>query len=144
MPAAGVGDRSFRAALDELRPGVEALLEVAAPDVSGGGSNNWALGPTRTATGRPLLAGDPHRVLEMPNMYAQVHLACDEFDVIGLTIPGVPGFPHFAHNGSVAWCVTHAFMDIHDLYVERFSDHAQSCLFKEEWEPVRRRLERSR
>ena len=51
--------------------------------------------PRRTATGRPLVAGDPHRVLEMPNMYAQTHIACDEFDVIGLTVPGVPGFPHF-------------------------------------------------
>ena len=44
--------------------------------------------PERTATGRPLLAGDPHRVFEMPSMYAQAHLACDEFDVIGLTVPG--------------------------------------------------------
>jgi penicillin amidase len=131
----------YRAALENLRPGIDALLDIAAPDVTGGGSNNWALSPDRTATGRPLLAGDPHRVLEMPNMYAQVHLACDEFDAIGLTVPGVPGFPHFAHNGSVAWCVTHAFVDIHDLYVERFSLDAQTCLFKGQWEPVRRRRE---
>ena len=97
--------------------------------------------PERTATGRPLVAGDPHRVLEMPNMYAQMHVACDEFDVIGLTVPGVPGFPHFGHNDRVAWCVTHAFVDIHDLYVERFSDDGGSCLFKDQWEPVRRRRE---
>lgn len=131
----------YQAVLAELRPGIEALLETAAQDVSGGGSNNWALSPGRTATGRPMLAGDPHRVLEMPNMYAQVHLACDEFDVIGLTVPGVPGFPHFAHNGSVAWCVTHAFVDIHDLYVERFRDGGSAALFEDRWEPVRRRSE---
>ncbi len=53
-------------------------------------------------------------------MYAQLHLRCEEFDAIGLTVPGVPAFPHFGHNGSVAWCVTHAFADIHDLYVEQF------------------------
>ena len=53
-------------------------------------------------------------------MYAQAHLACDDFDVIGLTVPGAPGFPNFGHNGKVAWCVTHAFVDIHDLYIERF------------------------
>ena len=52
-------------------------------------------------------------------MYTQAHLACDPFDAIGLTVPGVPGFPHFAHNGSVAWSVTHAFADIHDLFVDR-------------------------
>ena len=74
----------------------------------------------RSATGRPVLAGDPHRVFEIPNMYAQHHLVCDDFDMIGLTVPGVPGFPHFGHNGKVAYCVTHAFMDIHDIFLERF------------------------
>jgi penicillin amidase len=137
----GLEKGPYRAALEELSAGVAALLEVAAPDVTGGGSNNWALAPQRTATGRPLVAGDPHRVLEMPNMYAQMHIACDEFDVIGLTIPGVPGFPHFAHNDRVAWCVTHAFVDIHDLFVERFADEGGSCLFMDRWEPVRRRRE---
>ena len=121
----GLEKGPFRAALDDLQPGVAALLEVAPHDVAGGGSNNWALAPSRTATGRPMLAGDPHRVLEMPNMYWQVHIACDEFDVIGLTVPGVPGFPHFGHNERVAWCVTHAFVDIHDLFVERFSDEGR-------------------
>jgi penicillin amidase len=131
----------FRAALEELQPGIAALLEIAPHDVAGGGSNNWALAPSRTATGRPMLAGDPHRVLEMPNMYWQVHLACDEFDVIGLTVPGVPGFPHFGHNERVAWCVTHAFVDIHDLFVERFSDEGRKALFKDAWEPVATRRE---
>jgi penicillin amidase len=137
----GLEKGPYRVALEELRVGAMALLEVAAPDATGGGSNNWALSPSRTATGRPLVAGDPHRVLEMPNMYAQMHLACDEFDVIGLTVPGVPGFPHFGHNESVAWCVTHAFVDIHDLYVERFSPDGKTYLYQEQWAPVRRRRE---
>src|SRR6218665_2250595 len=51
------------------------------------------------------------RMLEVANLYLQCHVACDEFDVIGLTSPGVPGFPHFAHNRDVAWCVTVAFVD---------------------------------
>ncbi len=137
----GLSTGPYQALMADLQPGVAALLETAAPDVSGGGSNNWALAPNHTETGRPLLAGDPHRVLEMPNMYAQVHLACDRFDVVGMTVPGVPGFPHFAHNGSVAWSVTHAFMDIHDLYVERFDADAQASLYQGQWEPVRRRTE---
>jgi penicillin amidase len=137
----GVETGAFTAELRELKPGIEALLGTAAPDVSDGGSNNWILAPDRTETGRPLLAGDPHRVLEMPNMYAQVHLACDEFDVIGLTVPGVPGFPHFGHSESVAWSVTHAFVDIHDLYVECFGDGGATVLFRDTWEPVRRRRE---
>jgi penicillin G amidase len=81
-----------------------------------GGSNNWALAGSRTESGLPLLAGDPHRPLEMPNVYVQGHLACPEWDVLGLTIPGVPGFPHFGHNDRVAWCITHAMADDQDLY----------------------------
>ena len=86
----GLSTGPYQALMADLQPGVAALLETAAPDVSGGGSNNWALAPGHTETGRPLVAGDPHRVLEMPNMYAQVHLACDRFDVIGMTVPGLP------------------------------------------------------
>jgi penicillin G amidase len=81
-----------------------------------GGSNNWALAGARTASGLPLLAGDPHRPLEMPNVYVQGHLACPAWDVLGLAIPGVPGFPHFGHNDRVAWCITHAMADDQDLY----------------------------
>jgi penicillin amidase len=85
-----------------------------------GGSNSWALAGTRTASGRPLVAGDPHRALDTPNCYYQTHLACPEFDAIGLSFPGVPGLPHFGHNRHVAWCVTHAMADYQDVFVERF------------------------
>jgi penicillin amidase len=143
IPPGGEGVR-YLAALAELKPGLEALLGSGYPqqDVEiAGGSNNWALGPGRTSTGRPIVAGDPHRLLEMPSMYAQAHLACDEFDVIGLTIPGAPGFPNFGHNAEVAWCVTHAFVDIHDLYIERFDASVQNTRFKDGWKPVQRRAE---
>jgi penicillin amidase len=137
----GVEAARWTATLAELEPAIAALLDRAAPDAAGGGSNNWALSAGRSATGRPFLAGDPHRVFEIPNMYAQGHLACDAFDVIGLTVPGVPGFPHFAHNGRVAWCVTHAFVDIHDLFVERFDETATQVRFRDAWLPVTRRRE---
>lgn len=140
MPQGAEADR-WRASLADLAPAVAALMEAAAPDATGGGSNNWAVAPELSETGRPVLAGDPHRVFEMPNMYAQGHLACPDFDVIGLTVPGVPGFPHFAHNGQVAYCVTHGFADIHDLYVERFDAGARHALFQGGWEAVARRTE---
>ena len=142
FPPGAAGQR-WIASLSELAPAIAAVAELAAGDATGGGSNNWAVAPGRTASGRPLLAGDPHRQFEMPGMYAQTHLACDAFDAIGFTVPGVPGFPHFAHNGQVAWCVTHAFADIHDLYVERFqgSGDALVCAFQAEWEATTRRTE---
>lgn len=142
IPPGAEGVR-YLATLADLKPGLAALLaghDQQEAEVAGG-SNNWALGPQKTATGRPLLAGDPHRVLEMPSMYYQAHLACDDFDVIGLTVPGAPGFPNFGHNGKVAWCVTHAFVDIHDLYVERFDAKVENTSFKGGWKPVTHRAE---
>ena len=101
-----------------------------------GGSNNWAVRGSRTASGAPLLAGDPHRGLEAPSVYYQNHVACDEFDVVGFSFPGVPGFPHFGHNSHVAWCVTHAMADYQDLYIERFKDgDIRFYEFQGQWEP---------
>jgi penicillin amidase len=137
----GVEASRWEADLKALAPAIAALLEASGADATGGGSNNWAVGPSRSATGRPVLAGDPHRVFEIPNMYTQHHLACDAFDVTGLTVPGVPGFPHFAHNGRVAYCVTHAFMDIHDLYLERFDAAGAKTQTADGWQPVTRRTE---
>jgi penicillin G amidase len=103
--------------LKELSEGEAALAHL--PEWESG-SNNWAVAGARTASGRPLVAGDPHRPLDVPNVYYQNHLACPEFDAIGLSFPGVPGFTHFGHNRSVAWCVTHTAADYQDLYLERF------------------------
>lgn len=117
--------------LQELTDAEAALAEVAALD---GGSNNWAVSGRRTASGKPLVAGDPHRPLDVPNVYYQNHLACPEFDAIGLSFAGVPGFPHFGHNSAVAWCVTHTAADYQDLYIERFDPvDPGRYRFKDEW-----------
>jgi penicillin amidase len=84
------------------------------------GSNAWAVSGRRTAHGGAVLCNDSHRALDSPNVYWQCHLACPEFQVTGATFPGVPGFPHFGHNGQVAWAITHAHADTQDLYLERF------------------------
>jgi penicillin G amidase len=141
----GAEGKRWIAALQDLAPAVEALATLAGPEATDGGSNNWAVAPLLTATGRPLLAGDPHRAFEMPSLYSQFHLACDAFDAIGLSVPGVPAFPHFAHNGHVAFCVTHAFVDIHDVYVEKFKPGDASrylYLFQNEWRDTNIRHER--
>ncbi|GAB3233529.1 penicillin acylase family protein [Glycomyces halotolerans] len=83
------------------------------------GSNAWLLAGERTGSGAPILAGDPHRILEAPGIYQQIRLACEDFDVLGLAVPGVPGIAHFGHAGAVAWGVTNAMADYQDLYRER-------------------------
>jgi penicillin amidase len=107
------------------------------------GSNNWALGGSRTASGKPLLAGDPHRALDVPSVYYQNHLACPDWDAIGLSFPGVPGLPHFGHTARVAWCVTHGMADYQDLYIERFDASDPSRYeFRGEWREADVRQER--
>jgi penicillin amidase len=81
-------------------------------------SNAYGLSGQLTASGLPLVAGDPHRYLDLPGVYQQVRLACPDFDVVGLAFPGVPGVPHFGHAGSVAWAVTNAMADYQDLFIE--------------------------
>ena len=101
------------------------------------GSNNWVAGGARTASGLPLLAGDPHRALDVPNVYYQNHAACDAFDVVGFSFPGVPGFPHFAHNAHVAWCITHGQADYQDVFIEQFDpDDPLRYRFRDEWRQV--------
>ena len=100
----------------ELDTVLTAMAEASDPAA---GSNSWALAGDRTRSGAPLVAGDPHRLVEVPGVYYQCHLACPDFDAVGLAFVGVPGFPHFGHTAGVAWCVTNAYGDYQDLYVER-------------------------
>ncbi len=102
-------------AVEELGPETAGLFRAEGPPQ---GSNAYAVTGARTATGLPLIAGDPHRAFEDPNVYAQVRLTCDELDVAGFAFPGVPGIQHFGHAGGVAWAITNAMADYQDLYRE--------------------------
>ena len=79
------------------------------------------LGHVRRAA-QPVIAGDPHRSYEVPNVYYQLRLSCAPqagIEAAGFSFPGVPGIQHFGQNGDVAWGVTNAGADYQDLYVER-------------------------
>jgi penicillin G amidase len=104
------------------------------------GSNAWAVSAARTSHGAAVLCGDSHRALDTPNVYWQCHVTCPDFDVIGATFPGLPGFPHFGHNGKVAWAITHADADAQDLYLERFD--GIRYLTEGGWQQAATRIER--
>ncbi|WP_137990144.1 penicillin acylase family protein [Streptomyces vilmorinianum] len=98
----------------------EEWTELFATDGPGtAGSNGWVVSGDRTASGAAIVAGDPHRFIEAPGVYQQIRLACPEYDVLGLAVPGVPGLAHFGHTGRVAWAITNAMADYQDLYRER-------------------------
>lgn len=117
---------------------VDVFSGDAADALPTSGSNAWALHGSRTASGMPLIAGDPHRVLELPGVYQQVRLACDEFDVIGLAFPGVPGVSHFGHAGDAAWGVTNAVAHAVDVFRERLRPAADGyeALGPHGWRPA--------
>jgi penicillin amidase len=84
----------------------------------GGASNNWVAAGSRTGTGRPLLASDPHLRPRMPPAWYVVHLQGGELDVIGATLPGTLGVL-IGHNAHIAWGITAGLTDGQDLYVEK-------------------------
>ena len=83
------------------------------------GSNNWVIAGSRTASGLPLLANDPHLGLGIPSIWTAVHVTAPGLDVAGVTLPGVPGVI-LGRNRDVAWGCTNVHDDGADLYVEEF------------------------
>ena len=122
--------------LERLGSDGAALLHVEDPTAAA--SNGWLVTPGRTRTGGAVIAGDPHRVIEAPGVYQQVHLSCPDFTAFGLSVPGVPGLPHFGHAGDVAWAITNAAADYQDLYVEelRSVDGRLEARTPDGWAPV--------
>ncbi len=90
-------------------------------DVYMQGSNNWAIAPARTDTGRPILASDPHRAHALPSLRSVVHLTAPGLDIIGAGEPALPGIS-IGHNGTAAFALTIFPMDQEDLYVYETED----------------------
>ena len=84
---------------------------------AGTGSNCWAVSATKSASGGPLLANDPHLPLRLPCVWYQFYLEWPGRRLAGATLPGVPG-ALVGQNGQVAWGLTHTMLDDADLYVE--------------------------
>jgi penicillin G amidase len=121
--------------------GVERVAALD-PAVSGAaadaeGSNNWVVAPERTATGRPLLANDPHRALGVPSLRYIVQLNAPGLDVIGAGEPALPGVS-FGHNEAAAWGITIFGIDQEDLYVYALDPaNPDRYRYGAGWEPMR-------
>ena len=117
LPADVLRDYALAVAPAQLHGPVDAAAAAAARLVQADeGSNNWALAPERTATGRALLANDPHRTVSHPSLRSIAHLSAPGFDVIGAGEPALPGLS-IGHNGHVAFGFTVFPVDQEDLYV---------------------------
>ena len=92
--------------------------EMGSVPIFGGASNSWVVSGARSATGKPLLANDPHLGLTAPPVWYFAHLHAPGLDVIGATLPGVPGIV-VGRNERIAWGFTNTGPDVQDLYLER-------------------------
>ncbi len=118
----------FAAFYDSLRlDGQQATSEAsllrlmaAAPEseVDGVGSNSWVLAGSRSATGHPLLANDPHLKLSSPALWYFARLEAPGLKIAGATLPGLPGVV-MGQNEHVAWGLTNTGPDVQDSYLER-------------------------
>jgi penicillin amidase len=82
-------------------------------------SNNWVVSGKHTASGKPLLANDPHLAASAPSIWHMVNLSAPGVHVAGVTAPGLPGVV-IGHNDRIAWGFTNVGPDVQDLYLEKF------------------------
>ena len=106
----------------EAKPQNLPATELSQWDRLGGndgiGSNNWALSGKLSATGKPLLANDPHLGLSAPAIWYFAHLEAPGINVIGATLPGIPGVV-LGRTDKYAWSFTNTGPDVQDLYIEQ-------------------------
>jgi penicillin amidase len=103
------------------------------------GSNNWVISGSRTETGMPILANDPHLGIQMPSIWYELGLHCEPvgpecpYNIVGATFAGVPGVI-IGHNDHIAWGVTNLGPDVQDLFIERVNpENPNQYEFKNEW-----------
>ena len=97
------------------------------------GSNNWVLSGAHTVSGKPLLSNDMHLRHQIPGVWYEAHLTSGNFDVAGVTLPGLP-FVIAGHNRRIAWGFTNLGPDVEDIFVESFNPRGE-YLTPKGWKP---------
>jgi len=124
--------------LDRLGEELTLLRQLVG---SGGGSNNWALAGNRTATGRPILASDPHLDTKLPSPWYLAHLRWPGGAVVGCSFVGGPAVLA-GHNGHAAWGLTAGLVDNTDLFLEQLGPDGRTYRQGGEYRPCVVREER--
>ncbi len=105
------------------------------------GSNNWVVSGSRTQSGVPLLANDPHLSLTLPSVWYECQLSAPGLNVYGVIPPGAPGII-FGFNEKIAWGITNAQTDVLDWYEIKFTDSTNSAYYYDgQPRPTRLRVE---
>ena len=100
-------------------------VETPAAPNKNNGSNNWAVAGSKTKSGRPILASDPHLGLNMPSLWYEVQITTPTHSTYGASFPGSPAVI-IGFNDSLAWGVTNAGRDVLDFYEIKFKDSTEN------------------
>jgi penicillin G amidase len=125
---------AFAAGLSSGHPAVRDLL-VGGTVTESLGSNNWVVDGTLTASGKPLLANDPHLSTRLPSTWYLVHISAGGYEAIGASIPGTPAIV-LGRNRFIAWGATNVSADVEDLYQERLDPTGRFAEFRGRQEPL--------
>ncbi|RYZ48130.1 MAG: penicillin acylase family protein, partial [Sphingobacteriales bacterium] len=111
------------------------LNEINKPNPSNG-SNNWAVSGSRTKSGKPILANDPHLDLSLPSVWYEMQMHVAGMNVYGVSFPGNPGII-IGFNEQIAWGITSASNDVRDYYEIKFRDQSKTAFwFNNSWKKV--------
>ncbi len=110
------------------------LLNAEGPFLERGlGSNAWGISSHKTVSGNAYLCNDMHLPVSTPALWYENHLIGDDFNVTGVSIPGLP-LVMVGHNERIAWGMTFAFTDCEDLFIEKFDPRSpHRYQFKDSW-----------
>ena len=125
---------ALAASLSQGDPVVRDVLLGSAKG-EGLGSNNWVVDGTLSASGKPLLANDPHLSARLPSTWYLAHVTGGDFEMIGATLPGTPAVA-LGRNRDIAWGATNVAADVEDLYLEKLNDAGTHAEFRGAQEPL--------
>jgi penicillin amidase len=117
------------------------VIEPLPQPEKGTGSNNWAVSGSKTKSGNPILANDPHLALNLPSLWYSMQLTTPTHSVKGATLPGAIGVIS-GFNENIAWGVTNATKDTRDWYKITFEDNSRKTYkYGNEWRATDIRIE---
>lgn len=114
-----LSSESMKALAHNASVAADALARIGLYADELAASNNWGISGSRTVSGKPLLANDPHLRPTAPSIWHMVHLSAPGYRVAGVTAVGLPGVV-LGHNEHIAWGFTNVGPDVQDLYLEKF------------------------
>ncbi len=99
------------------------------------GSNNWVVNGKMSSSGKPIIANDPHLAFSAPGKWFFAIIRCDEFNVEGFTLPGLPAIV-IGKNQNISWVMTNVMADDADFYFERIDSTGNNYFFNNNWNKI--------